>query len=153
MQRYGIDYDETFAPLSKLETLSALLAVAIHLQLPFIIMDIVSAYLNGMKYHNIFKTQATGFVNEDFPDHVLEVERNLYRLKASGREYHLCLTARMLIWAVTVSGRRQRASSRRDRGHLSGNCKYQSSHSNGNVRNDDFVDGSLYRHARHGSNG
>jgi hypothetical protein len=79
--------------------------------------------MNGMENHGIFMTQPTGFVNKEFTDHVLKVERSLYGLKASGREYHLCLTAGMLKWAATVSDRQQRASSKRNRSTLSGNCK------------------------------
>ena len=47
-QKYGIDYDETFAPLARMDTIRAVLAIATQNQWHVYQMDVKSAFLNGI---------------------------------------------------------------------------------------------------------
>ena len=67
----GIDFDETFAPVARLESIRILLAIASHQ------MDIKSAFLNGMLQEEIYVEQPKGFVDPHRPDDVYKLKRAL----------------------------------------------------------------------------
>ncbi|CDO72947.1 hypothetical protein BN946_scf185002.g132 [Trametes cinnabarina] len=83
----GIDYVETFAPVVRLETLRVLLALGTLLDYDIQVADIVGAYLNGHLREEIFMRQPPMYENGR-PD-VCKLERTLYGLKQSGREWNL----------------------------------------------------------------
>ncbi|CAO1624372.1 unnamed protein product [Jaminaea pallidilutea] len=86
-QRYGIDYEDTFNPVIRLETLRQLLAVATQMGYHIMLMDVQTAYLNGINHSEIYMRVPSGF--EAPPESVLRVHRALYGLKQSGREWYL----------------------------------------------------------------
>jgi hypothetical protein len=61
-QQEGIDYNETFAPVSKLSSIRMLLALAAKFNLEVHQMDVHSAYLNGELKEEIYMKQPEGFV-------------------------------------------------------------------------------------------
>lgn len=63
-QRFGIDYEETFAPVAKYSTLRLLLALATDEDLAMLQLDVKAAFLNGTLDEVIYMQQPAGFVNE-----------------------------------------------------------------------------------------
>ncbi|KAJ2985252.1 hypothetical protein NUW54_g10210 [Trametes sanguinea] len=83
----GVDYDETFAPVVRLETLQTLLAVGTVLNLDIQVVDIVGAYLNGRLREEIYMRQPPMY--ENGRPEVCHLNRTLYGLKQSGREWNI----------------------------------------------------------------
>ena len=82
----GIDYDETFAPVAKLASLRAILAIAAERDLEIHQMDVKSAYLNGALSNEIFMSPPPGF---DIPDGmVLRLVKAVYGTKQGGRVWY-----------------------------------------------------------------
>ena len=76
-----IDFDETFAPVTRLESIRILLAIASHLNFKLYQMDVKSAFLNGMLQEEVYVEQPKGFVDPHRPDDVYKLKRALYGLK------------------------------------------------------------------------
>ena len=81
----GIDFDETFAPIARLESIKILLAIASHLNFKLYQMDVKSAFLNGMLQEEVYVEQPKGFVDPHRPDYVYKLKRALYGLKQAPR--------------------------------------------------------------------
>ena len=77
----GVDFDETFAPVARLESIRILLAIACHLNFKLYQMDVKSAFLNGMLQEEVFVEQPKGFVDPHRLDNVYKLKRALYILK------------------------------------------------------------------------
>ena len=81
----GIDFDETFAPVARLESIKILLAIASHLNFKLYQMDVKSAFLNGMLQEEVYVEQPKGFIDPHKPDYVYKLKRPLYGLKQAPR--------------------------------------------------------------------
>ncbi|KAJ9565842.1 hypothetical protein OSB04_001808 [Centaurea solstitialis] len=68
-QEEGIDYDETFAHVARLEAIRLFLAFAAHMNFKVYQMDIKNAFLNGKLNEEVYVAQPPGFVDPKFPDH------------------------------------------------------------------------------------
>ena len=77
----GIDFDETFAPVARLESIRILLTIASHLNFKLYQMDVKSAFLNGMLQEEVFVEQPKCFVDPCRPDDVYKLKRVFYGLK------------------------------------------------------------------------
>jgi hypothetical protein len=82
----GVDFTETFAPVVRLESVRAALAIAAVEDLEIIQMDIRGAYLNGELKEEIYMRQPPGF--EDGTGRVWRLLKTIYGLKQSGREWN-----------------------------------------------------------------
>ncbi|GKA20525.1 retrovirus-related pol polyprotein from transposon TNT 1-94 [Tanacetum coccineum] len=80
-QQEGIDYDETYAPVARLESIRILLAYACALDFKLFQMDVKSAFLNGFINEEVYVAQPLGFINFEKPDHVYKLKKALYGLK------------------------------------------------------------------------
>ncbi|UYV61187.1 hypothetical protein LAZ67_1003759 [Cordylochernes scorpioides] len=69
-QQYGIDYEETFAPVVRQSTIRMFLALAVEYNLILHQMDVQSAYLNGEIKEEIFMTQPENFVSRKYPEKI-----------------------------------------------------------------------------------
>ncbi|KAH9658405.1 hypothetical protein KPL70_023484 [Citrus sinensis] len=87
-QEERIDFDETFAPVARLESIRMLLAYACHKNFILYQMDIKSAFLNGYIMEEVYVKQPPGFENEKFPDHVYKLSKALYGLKQAPRAWY-----------------------------------------------------------------
>ena len=77
----GIDFDETLAPVARLESIRILLAIASHLDFKLYQMDVNSAFFNGMLQEEVYVEQPKGFVDPRRSDDVYKLKRALYGLK------------------------------------------------------------------------
>ena len=92
----GIDFDETFAPVARLESIRILLAIASHLNFKLYQMDVKSACLNGMLQEKVYVEQSKGFVNPHRPDDVYKLKKALYDLKQAPRAWYDRLTTYLI---------------------------------------------------------
>ncbi|KZV54588.1 hypothetical protein F511_01386 [Dorcoceras hygrometricum] len=83
-QTYGIDYQETFAPVAKLNTIRILLSIAANLEWPLHQLDVKNAFLNGELEEEVFMDAPPGFENH-FGGNVCRLHKSLYGLKQSPR--------------------------------------------------------------------
>ena len=77
----GIDFDKSFTPVAKLESIRILLAITSHLNFKLYQMDVKSAFLNGMLQEEVYIEQPKGFVHPYRPDDVYKLKRALCGLK------------------------------------------------------------------------
>ena len=80
-QQEGIDYDEIFAPVARLEAIRIFLAYAAHKKFKVFQMDVKSAFLNGELEEEVYVEQRPGFVDSKYPDYVYRLDKALYGLK------------------------------------------------------------------------
>ena len=81
----GVDFDETFAPVARLESIRILLAIASYLNFKLYQMDVKSAFLNGMLQEEVYVEQPKGFIDPYRPNGVYKLKRALYGLKQAPR--------------------------------------------------------------------
>ncbi|GJV98110.1 copia protein, partial [Tanacetum coccineum] len=72
-QQEGMDYDETYALISRLESITILLAYACALDFKLFQMDVKSAFLNGFINEEVYVAQPSGFIDFEKPDHVYKL--------------------------------------------------------------------------------
>jgi FtsZ-interacting cell division protein YlmF len=77
----GLDFDETFAPVARLEAIRMFLAYAFHKQFKVYQMDVKSYFLNGDLKEEVYMEQPEGFQLSDNPDFVCKLKKALYGLK------------------------------------------------------------------------
>ncbi|XP_074301634.1 uncharacterized protein LOC141633036 [Silene latifolia] len=82
-QQEGIDYDETFAPVARLEAIRLLIAFATHKRMKLFQMDVETAFLNGYLNEEVFVHQPPGFLDHKFQNHVYKLDKALYDLMTS----------------------------------------------------------------------
>ncbi|GKA22000.1 retrovirus-related pol polyprotein from transposon TNT 1-94 [Tanacetum coccineum] len=87
-QQEGIDYDETYAPVARLESIRILLAYACALDFKLFQMDVKSAFLNGFINEEVYVTQPPGFIDFEKPDHVYKLKKALYGLKQAPKAWY-----------------------------------------------------------------
>ena len=86
-QIYGADYDETFCPVVRQESLRALIALSIQCGLKLHQVDVTTAFLNGILEEEVYMKQPRGFVTEG-EEHKLK--KSIYGMVTStGRGYNL----------------------------------------------------------------
>jgi len=93
-QRFGVDYDETFAPVVRLENLRFLLAMANAMNLDIHQLDVNSAFLLAELDDDevIYITQPEGFVDPKHPNWVCRLIKSLYGLKQAPRKWHTTIS-------------------------------------------------------------
>nr|ABA98847.1 retrotransposon protein, putative, unclassified [Oryza sativa Japonica Group] len=84
----SLDFDETFAPVARIEAIRLLLAFAASKGFKLYQMDVKSAFLNGFIQEEVYVKQPPGFENPDFPNHVFKLSKALYGLKQAPRAWY-----------------------------------------------------------------
>jgi hypothetical protein len=84
-QKEGIDYEETFAPVARLEAIRILLAFATSKGFMIFQTDVKSAFLNVYTEEDVYVRQPPGFESSKFSNHVFKLEKALYGLKQDPR--------------------------------------------------------------------
>ncbi|KAL3533292.1 hypothetical protein ACH5RR_006813 [Cinchona calisaya] len=87
-QEEGIDFDETFAPVARLESIRMFLAFACFNNFKLFQMDVKSAFLNGFIDQEVFVEQPPGFENKNLPNYVFKLSKALYGLKQAPRAWY-----------------------------------------------------------------
>nr|KYP70668.1 Retrovirus-related Pol polyprotein from transposon TNT 1-94 [Cajanus cajan] len=87
-QEEGIDYDETFAPVARIEAIRLLLAYSSIMNFKLYQMDVKSAFLNGLIQEEVYVEQPPGFVDFKYPNHVYKLKKALYGLKQAPRSWY-----------------------------------------------------------------
>ena len=80
-QEEGIDFEETFAPVARLEAIRILLAFAVSQSIKLFQMDVKSAFLNDFIKEEVYVEQPPRFEDHKHPDHVFKLTKALYGLK------------------------------------------------------------------------
>ncbi|GKE97607.1 retrovirus-related pol polyprotein from transposon TNT 1-94, partial [Tanacetum coccineum] len=92
-QEEGIDFEESFAPVARIEAIRIFLAFAAHMNMVVYQMDVKRAFLNGILREEVYVSQPDGFVDQDNSNHVYKHKKALYGLKQAPRAwYDLLLT-------------------------------------------------------------
>ncbi|WVZ70948.1 LOW QUALITY PROTEIN: hypothetical protein U9M48_019577 [Paspalum notatum var. saurae] len=87
-QKEGIDYEETFAPVARLEAIRILLAFAASKGFKLFQMDVKSAFLNEFIEEEVYVRQPPGFEHPKFPNRVFKLQKALYGLKQAPRAWY-----------------------------------------------------------------
>jgi hypothetical protein len=86
-QKEGINYEETFAPVARLEAIRFLLAFSVAKGFKLHQMDVKSAFLNGVLEKEVYVRQSPGFESEKYPHRVYKLRKALYGLKQAPRAW------------------------------------------------------------------
>nr|GFA06586.1 retrovirus-related Pol polyprotein from transposon TNT 1-94 [Tanacetum cinerariifolium] len=95
-QEEGIDFEESFAPVARLESIRIFLAYAAHKNMVVYQMDVKTAFLNGNLREEVYVSQPDGFVDPDNPNHVYKLKKTLYGLKQAPRAWYDMLSSFLL---------------------------------------------------------
>ncbi|GJZ80247.1 retrovirus-related pol polyprotein from transposon TNT 1-94 [Tanacetum coccineum] len=95
-QEEGINFEESFAPVARLEAIRIFLAFAAHMNMIVYQMDVKTAFLNGILRKEVYVSQPDGFVDPDNPNHVYRLKKALYGLKQAPRMWYDLLLAFLL---------------------------------------------------------
>ncbi|GKC47672.1 retrovirus-related pol polyprotein from transposon TNT 1-94 [Tanacetum coccineum] len=91
-QEEGIDYDETFAPVARLEAIRIFLAYAAYMGFMVYQMDVKSAFLNGKISKEVYVQQPFRFESSEFSNHMCKLDKALYGLKQAHRAWYETLS-------------------------------------------------------------
>ncbi|GJY65739.1 putative ribonuclease H-like domain-containing protein [Tanacetum coccineum] len=92
-QEEGIDYDEVFAPVSRIEAIRLFLAFASYMGFTVYQMDVKSAFLYGTIEEEVYVHQPPGFVDPAYPNKVYKVIKALYGLHQAPRAWYETLSS------------------------------------------------------------
>jgi hypothetical protein len=86
-----LDFDETYAPVARFESIRILLAYATYHGFKLYQMDMKSAFLNGPIKEEVYVEQPPGFEDSEYPSHVYKLSKALYGLKQASRTCYECI--------------------------------------------------------------
>ncbi|GJV49393.1 retrovirus-related pol polyprotein from transposon TNT 1-94 [Tanacetum coccineum] len=87
----GLDFEESFAPVAKIEAIRIFLANAASKNMTVYQMDVKTTFLNGELKEEVYVSQPEGFVDPDRPHHVYRLKKALYGLKQAPRAWYATL--------------------------------------------------------------
>ncbi|GJV64699.1 retrovirus-related pol polyprotein from transposon TNT 1-94 [Tanacetum coccineum] len=95
-QEEGIDFEESFAPVARLEAIRIFIAYAAHMNMIVYQMDVKNAFLNGILREEVYVSQPGRFVDQDNPNHVYKLKKALYGLKQAPKAWYDLLSLFLL---------------------------------------------------------
>ncbi|GJZ54126.1 putative ribonuclease H-like domain-containing protein [Tanacetum coccineum] len=95
-QEEGIDYDEVFAPVARIEAIRLFLAYASYMDFTVYQIDVKSAFIYSTIEEEVYVNQALGFEDPEFPNKVYKVEKALYDLHQAPRAWYETLSTYLL---------------------------------------------------------
>ncbi|GJZ32418.1 retrovirus-related pol polyprotein from transposon TNT 1-94, partial [Tanacetum coccineum] len=95
-QEEGIDFEESFAPVARLEAVQIFLEFAAHMNMAVYQIDVKTAFLNGILCEEVYVSHPDGFVDPDKPNHVYILKNTLYGLKQAPRAWYDLLSSFLL---------------------------------------------------------
>ncbi|GJY96133.1 retrovirus-related pol polyprotein from transposon TNT 1-94, partial [Tanacetum coccineum] len=87
-QEKGINFEESFAPVARLEAIRIFFAFAAHMNMVVYQMDVKTTFLNGNLREEVYVSQSNGFVDLDNPNHVYKLKKALYGFKQAPRAWY-----------------------------------------------------------------
>ncbi|GJT51130.1 retrovirus-related pol polyprotein from transposon TNT 1-94 [Tanacetum coccineum] len=87
-QKEGIDFEESFAPVARLEAVRLFIAYAAHKSFTVYQMDVKTTFLYGPLKEEVYVNQPDGFVDPYHPDKVYRLKKALYGLKQAPRAWY-----------------------------------------------------------------
>nr|GEV57669.1 retrovirus-related Pol polyprotein from transposon TNT 1-94 [Tanacetum cinerariifolium] len=88
LQEEGIDFEESFAPVARLEVVQIFIVYAAHKSFPIYQMDMKTTFLNGPLKEEVYVAQPDGFVDPHHPKKVYRLRKVLYGLKQAPRAWY-----------------------------------------------------------------
>ncbi|KAI5312501.1 hypothetical protein L3X38_041674 [Prunus dulcis] len=88
-QQEGVDYNETFSPVSTKDSLRVIMALVARFDLHLHQMDVQTAFLNGNLIEKIYMKQPDGFIQKGEEDLVCRLQKSIYGLKQASRQWYL----------------------------------------------------------------
>ena len=88
-QKEGIDYKDTFSPVSKKDSLRIIMALVAHFDLELHQMDVKTAFLNGNLDEDIYMEQPEGFTKKGNEHLVCKLKKSIYGLKQASRQWYI----------------------------------------------------------------
>jgi Reverse transcriptase (RNA-dependent DNA polymerase) len=82
---YGVNYEETFAPVAKMNTDRTLISCAVNFRWDLFLLDVKNNFLHGDLKEEVYMKIPPGFENEQFKGNIYRLKQSLYRLKQSPR--------------------------------------------------------------------
>nr|GEZ09262.1 integrase, catalytic region, zinc finger, CCHC-type, peptidase aspartic, catalytic [Tanacetum cinerariifolium] len=95
-QYEGIDFEESFAPVARIEAIHIFIANAASRNITIYQMDVKTAFLNGELKEKVNVNQSKGFVDPDHPTHVYRLKKALYGLKQAPQAWYDTLSRFLL---------------------------------------------------------
>nr|GEW61394.1 retrovirus-related Pol polyprotein from transposon TNT 1-94 [Tanacetum cinerariifolium] len=95
-QEEGIDFEESFAPVARIEAIQIFIANAASKNMTIYQMDVKTAFLNGELKEEVYVNQPEGFVDPHHPTHVYRLKKALYGLKQAPRAWYDTLSRFLL---------------------------------------------------------
>ncbi|GKC69455.1 retrovirus-related pol polyprotein from transposon TNT 1-94, partial [Tanacetum coccineum] len=95
-QEEGIDFEESFALVARIEAIRIFLAFSAHKNMIVYQMDVKTAFLNGIMLEEVYVSQPDGFVDQDNPNHVYKLKKAIYGLKQASRVWYDLLSNLLL---------------------------------------------------------
>ncbi|GKF80422.1 retrovirus-related pol polyprotein from transposon TNT 1-94, partial [Tanacetum coccineum] len=92
-QAEGIDFEESFEPVSRIEAIRIFVENAANKNMTIFQMDVKTAFLNGELKEEVYVSQPEGFVDQDNPSHVYKIKKALYSLKQAPRAWYDMLSS------------------------------------------------------------
>ncbi|GJX34640.1 putative ribonuclease H-like domain-containing protein [Tanacetum coccineum] len=117
-QEEGIDYDEVFAPVARIEAIRMFLAYASYMGFVVYQMDVKSAFLYGQIEEEVYVCQPPGFEDPDHPDKVYKVVKALYGLHQAPRAWYDTLANYLLCNGFQRGKIDQTLFIKRQKGHI-----------------------------------
>jgi hypothetical protein len=114
----GVDFDETFAPVARLESVRLLLGVAYILKFKLFQLDVKSVFLNGYLNEEVYVEQPKGFLDPSYPHHVYKLKKALYGLKQAPRAWYERLTVFLVNHGYRKGGNDKTLFVREEKGRL-----------------------------------
>nr|GEW72253.1 retrovirus-related Pol polyprotein from transposon TNT 1-94 [Tanacetum cinerariifolium] len=87
-QEEGLDFEESFAPVARMEAIRIFLAYVAHKSFIVYQMDVKTAFLHGTLKEDVYVYQPEGFIYVDHPSHVYKLKKALYGLKQAPRAWY-----------------------------------------------------------------
>lgn len=91
VQKHGVDFDEVFAPVARLDTIRLLLALVANRGWQVHHLDVKSAFLNGELEEEVYVIQPEGYVQKGKEKMVLKLSKALYGLRQAPRAWNIRL--------------------------------------------------------------
>nr|GFC85396.1 retrovirus-related Pol polyprotein from transposon TNT 1-94 [Tanacetum cinerariifolium] len=95
-QEECIDFEESFAPVARLEAIRIFLAYAAHKNMVVCQMDVKTAFLNGNMWEEVYVSQPDRFVDPNNPNHIYKLKKALYGLIQGPRAWYDMLSSFLL---------------------------------------------------------